>query len=96
MTDHAAAAPAPRSFNATSAERWTLAQRGVARGVLSSEGERTFAIPRFVLPLLGSPRLLAIPARFLSFGLRPPHVEAGKETTVRAEDESSCEPASRE
>ena len=74
----------------------TLAQRGVARGVLNSEGERTFAIPRFVLPLLKSPRLLAIPARFLSFGLRPPHVEAGKETTARAEDDSSFEPVSRE
>jgi 2-polyprenyl-6-methoxyphenol hydroxylase-like FAD-dependent oxidoreductase len=74
----------------------TLAQRGVARGVLSSEGERTFAIPRFVLPLLGNPRLLAIPARFLSFGLRPPHVEAGKVTTARAEDDSSFEPVSRE
>src|SRR5215213_9626726 len=74
----------------------TLAQRGVARGVLNSEGERTFAIPRFVLPLLKSPRLLAIPARFLSFGLRPPHVEAGKETTVRAEDDSTFEPVSRE
>ena len=74
----------------------TLAQRGVARGVLSSEGERTFAIPRFVLPLLKSPRLLAIPAHFLSFGLRPPHVEAGKETTARAEDDSSFERVSRE
>jgi 2-polyprenyl-6-methoxyphenol hydroxylase-like FAD-dependent oxidoreductase len=69
----------------------TLAQRGVARGVLSSEGERTFAIPRFVLPLLKSPRLLAIPARFLSFGLWPPHVEAGRETTARAEDDSPFE-----
>jgi 2-polyprenyl-6-methoxyphenol hydroxylase-like FAD-dependent oxidoreductase len=74
----------------------TLAQRGVARGVLSSEGERTFAIPRFVLPLLKIPWLLAIPARFLSFGLRPPHVEAGMETTARSEDDSLFEPASRE
>jgi len=74
----------------------TLAQRGVARGVLSSEGERTFAIPRFVLPLLKIPQLLAIPARFLSFGLRPPHVEAGKETSARAEDDSSFEPVPRE
>src|SRR5215216_142697 len=65
----------------------TLAQRGVARGVLSAEGERAFAVPRLVLLLLKSPRLLAIPARFLSFGLRPPHVEAGEETTTRAEDD---------
>src|SRR5215216_5351504 len=66
----------------------SLAQRGVVRGVLSSEGERVFAVPRFVLPLLKIPRLLAIPARFLSFGLRPPHVEAGKEIATRAEDDS--------
>src|SRR5215203_2268801 len=66
----------------------TLAQRGVARGVLSAEGERVFAVPRFVLPLLKIPWLLAIPARFLSFGLRPPHVEAGKEIATRAEDDS--------
>ena len=32
---------------------------------MSSEGERVFAVPRFVLPLPGSPRLLAIPTRFL-------------------------------
>jgi hypothetical protein len=64
----------------------SLAQRGVVRGVLSSEGERAFGVPRFVLPILKIPRLLAISARFLSFGLRPPHVEAGKETTPRAED----------
>jgi hypothetical protein len=56
--------------------------------VLSSEGERAFAVPRLVLLLLKSPRLLAIPARFLSFGLRPPHVEAGEEITTRAEDAS--------
>src|SRR5215216_7761638 len=61
-----------------------LGQRGVARRVLSSEGERAFAVPRFVLPLLKIPWLLAIPARFLSFGLRPPHLEVGKETTPRA------------
>jgi 2-polyprenyl-6-methoxyphenol hydroxylase-like FAD-dependent oxidoreductase len=66
----------------------SLAQKGVARGVLSSAGERAFAVPRFVLPILKIPWLLAIPARFLSFGLRPPHVEAGKETTPRAEDAS--------
>jgi 2-polyprenyl-6-methoxyphenol hydroxylase-like FAD-dependent oxidoreductase len=66
----------------------SLAQRGVVRGVLSSEGERAFAVPRFVLPILKIPWLLAIPARFLSFGLRPPHVAAGKETTSRAEDAS--------
>lgn len=70
----------------------SLGQRGVARGVLSSEGERAFALPRFVLPLLKIPWLLAIPARFLSFGLRPPHVEAGKEATARAEDDSPFEP----
>jgi len=70
----------------------SLAQRGVARGVLGSEGERAFAVPRFVLPLLKSPRLMAIPACFLSFGLRPPHVEAGKETIARAEDASPFEP----
>jgi 2-polyprenyl-6-methoxyphenol hydroxylase-like FAD-dependent oxidoreductase len=64
----------------------SLAQRGVVRGVLSSEGERAFGVPRFVLPILKIPRLLAISARFLSFGLRPPHVEAGRETTPRAED----------
>jgi len=69
----------------------SLAQRGVARGVLSSEDERAFAVPRFVLPLLKSPRLLAIPARFLSFGLRPPRVETGKEIATRAEDDSSFE-----
>jgi 2-polyprenyl-6-methoxyphenol hydroxylase-like FAD-dependent oxidoreductase len=33
----------------------TLAQKGVARGVLSSEGEREFAVPQFLLPLLGNP-----------------------------------------
>jgi len=66
----------------------SLAQKGVARGVLSSAGERAFAVPRFVLPILKIPWLLAIPARFLSFGLRPPYVEAGKETTPRAEDAS--------
>src|SRR5829696_6923560 len=66
----------------------TLAQRGVARGVLSAEGERVFAVPRFVLPLLKIPWLLAIPARFLSFGLRPPHVEAGEEIATRAEHDS--------
>src|SRR5215203_5827313 len=66
----------------------TLAQRGVARGVLSAEGERVFAVPRFVLPLLKIPWLLAIPARFLSFGLRPPHVEVGEEIATRAEDDS--------
>jgi len=66
----------------------SLAQRAVARGVLNSEGERAFTVPRFVLPLLKIPRLLAIPARFLSFGLRPPHVEAGEETSTRAEDVS--------
>src|SRR5215216_3213331 len=66
----------------------SLAQRGVVRGVLSSEGERVFAVPRFVLPLLKIPWLLAIPARFLSFGLRPPHVEGGKEIATRAEDDS--------
>jgi 2-polyprenyl-6-methoxyphenol hydroxylase-like FAD-dependent oxidoreductase len=70
----------------------SLAQWGVARGVLRSEDERAFAVPRFVLPLLKSPRLLAIPARFLSFGLRPPRVEAGKEIATRAEDNSSFEP----
>jgi pyruvate,water dikinase len=41
-----------------------------------------------VLLLLKSPRLLAIPARFLSFGLRPPHAEAGEEIATRAEDNS--------
>lgn len=61
--------------------------------MLNSEGERAFAVPRFVLPLLKFPWLLAIPARFLSFGLRPPHVEAGKETITRAEDDSPLEPA---
>jgi 2-polyprenyl-6-methoxyphenol hydroxylase-like FAD-dependent oxidoreductase len=66
----------------------SLAQRGVVRGVLSSEGERAFAVPRFMLPILKVPWLLAIPARFLSFGLRPPHVAAGKEITPRAEDAS--------
>jgi len=66
----------------------SLGQRGVARGVLRSEGERAFAVPRLVLLLLKSPRLLAIPARFLSFGLRPPHVEAGEEIATRAEDDS--------
>jgi 2-polyprenyl-6-methoxyphenol hydroxylase-like FAD-dependent oxidoreductase len=40
----------------------SLAQRGVMRGVLNSEGERAFAVPRFVLPLLKIPWLLAIPA----------------------------------
>jgi len=61
-----------------------LGQRGVARGVLSSEGERAFAVPRFVLPLLKIPWLLAIPARFLGFGLRPPHVDfSGKKRGVR-------------
>jgi len=74
----------------------TLAQRGVARGVLSAEGERVFAVPRFVLPLLKIPWLLAIPARLLSFGLRPPHVEAGKEIPTRAEDSSPFEPVSGE
>jgi 2-polyprenyl-6-methoxyphenol hydroxylase-like FAD-dependent oxidoreductase len=69
----------------------SLAQRGVASGVLGSEGERAFAIPRFVLPLLKSPRLLAIPARLLGFGLRPPHVEGGKETIARAEDDSGSQ-----
>lgn len=64
----------------------SLAQRGVARGVLRFEGERTFAVPRLVLLLLKIPWLLAIPARFLSFGLRPPHAEAGTEPTTRAED----------
>jgi hypothetical protein len=39
-----------------------------------------------VLLLLKSPRLLAIAARFLSFGLRPPHVEAGEEITTRADN----------
>jgi 2-polyprenyl-6-methoxyphenol hydroxylase-like FAD-dependent oxidoreductase len=62
----------------------SLAQKGVTRGVLSSAGERAFAVPGFVLPILKIPWLLAIPARFLSFGLRPPHVEAGKETTLRS------------
>ena len=66
----------------------SLGQRGVARGVLNSEGERAFAVPRLVLLLLKIPRLLAIPAGFLSFGLRPPHVEAGEEITTRAEDAS--------
>jgi rifampicin phosphotransferase len=66
----------------------SLGQRGVARGVLSSEGERAFAVTRLVLLLLKSPRLLAIPARFLSFGLRPPHVEAGEEIATRAVDDS--------
>jgi 2-polyprenyl-6-methoxyphenol hydroxylase-like FAD-dependent oxidoreductase/pimeloyl-ACP methyl ester carboxylesterase len=62
----------------------SLGQKGVTRGVLSSEGERAFTLPRFVLPLLNSPRLLAIPARFLSFGLRPPHVDfSGKKRLVR-------------
>ena len=59
---------------------------------MSSKGERAFAVPRFVLPLLKSPRLLAIPARFLSFGLRPPRVETGKEISTRAKDDSSSEP----
>jgi hypothetical protein len=62
---------------------------------LRSEDKRTFAVPRFVLPLLKSPRLLAIPARFLSFGLRPPRVETGKRTATRAEDDSSFEPPSK-
>jgi pyruvate,water dikinase len=66
----------------------SLGQRGAARRVLRSEGERAFAVPRLVLLLLKSPRLLAIPARFLSFGLRPPHVEAGEEITTRADDDS--------
>ena len=61
--------------------------------MLSSEGERAFAVPQFVLPLLKIPWLLAIPARFLSFGLRPPHVEAGKETTTHAEEASTLGPA---
>jgi hypothetical protein len=62
----------------------SLGQKGVTRGVLSAEGERAFTLPRFVLPLLKSPRLLAIPARFLSFGLRPPHVDfSGKKRLVR-------------
>jgi 2-polyprenyl-6-methoxyphenol hydroxylase-like FAD-dependent oxidoreductase len=73
-----------------------LAQRGVARGVLSAEGERVLGVPRFVLPLLKIPWLLAIPARFLSFGLRPPHVEAGKEVATRAEDGSPFERVSGE
>ena len=50
---------------------------GVVRGVMSSEGERAFAVPRFMLPILKIPWLLAIPARFLSFGLRPPRSGKG-------------------
>jgi 2-polyprenyl-6-methoxyphenol hydroxylase-like FAD-dependent oxidoreductase len=64
-----------------------LGQRGVASGVLRSEGEGAFAVPRFAVPLLRIRRLLAIPARFLSFGLLPPHVEMGKATVTRAAED---------
>ena len=63
-----------------------LGQKGVASGVLRSKGEGAFAVPRFAVPLLRNRRLLAIPARFLSFGLLSPHVEVGKATLTQAAD----------
>jgi len=56
-----------------------LAQKAVRAGVINDRGDRVFAVPRFVLPLLRLPWLLAIPGRLLSFGLWPPHVKAGME-----------------
>ena len=55
-----------------------VAQRGVSAGIIQAQGERVFGIPRFVVPLLKLPWLLAVPARFLSYGFCPPHVQPSK------------------
>lgn len=56
----------------------SIAQRAVSANVVNATPEREFAIPQFVLPLLKKPWLLALPARFLSYGFCPPHLQAGK------------------
>jgi 2-polyprenyl-6-methoxyphenol hydroxylase-like FAD-dependent oxidoreductase len=55
-----------------------LAQRGVAARVINAGSDQAFGIPRFVLPLLKIPWLLALPARFLSHGFRPPRLRSSE------------------
>jgi 2-polyprenyl-6-methoxyphenol hydroxylase-like FAD-dependent oxidoreductase len=55
-----------------------VAQRGVAAQVIRTEGDQVFGVPGFVLPFLKIPWLLAVPARFLSYGFCPPHLQSLK------------------
>lgn len=55
-----------------------IAQRAVLANVLNTSEERRFAVPRFVLPLLRLPWLLAWPARFLGYGFCPPHIQTSE------------------
>lgn len=50
------------------------AQNVVFTRVLKVPRDRTVAVPRLVLPIWNEPRLLALPARLLSFRLYLPHV----------------------
>jgi 2-polyprenyl-6-methoxyphenol hydroxylase-like FAD-dependent oxidoreductase len=53
----------------------SLAQRGVAAQVVSSQGRRVFAVPGFVIPVLKTRWLLALPARFIAYGFCPPRLQ---------------------
>ncbi len=52
------------------------AQNAVFAQILNEPRNRVFTVPQVALPLLRASRLLALPARLLSFGLCPPHVQA--------------------
>lgn len=53
----------------------SLAQDRVAAGVLTAAPGRLVLAPRFLLRLINRAWLLAIPARFIAYGFRPPHVQ---------------------
>lgn len=55
------------------------AQNMVFAQILNGPRDRVFVVPRFVRPLLRVSGLLALPARLLSFGLRAPQVQVGRD-----------------
>jgi 2-polyprenyl-6-methoxyphenol hydroxylase-like FAD-dependent oxidoreductase len=55
----------------------TLAQRAVVRGVSKAQ-DQGFTPPRLVRQALQVPGMLVLPARFIGYGLCPPHVTTGK------------------
>lgn len=53
----------------------SLAQRAVASRVSNTQSNEQFTLPTFLLPVLKTSWLLALPARFIAYGFWPPQLE---------------------